>query len=117
MAGLKFEQALKRLEKIVEELEKGDLSLDESLKRYEEGIKLSRFCTKKLEETERKVELLTKNKNGEFEKTPYEEKGFEENVAEKKDDRYKKEPASKSKKLRKKKKKTDEEGFLFEENK
>jgi len=102
MAGLKFEQALKRLEEIVEELEKGNLSLDESLKRYEEGIKLSRFCTKKLEETERKVELLTKNKNGEFEKIPYEEKG---------------EPAVKSRKSRKKKKKADEEGFLFEEDK
>ncbi|MBL7170505.1 MAG: exodeoxyribonuclease VII small subunit [Candidatus Omnitrophica bacterium] len=102
MAGLKFEQALKRLEEIVEELEKGNLSLDESLKRYEEGIKLSRFCTKKLEETERKVELLTKNEKGEFEKTPYEEKG---------------EPAAKSRKSRKKKKKADDEGFLFEEDK
>jgi len=116
MAGLKFEQALKRLEKIVEELEKGDLSLDESLKRYEEGIKLSRFCTKKLEETERKVELLTKNEKGEFEKTPYEEKGFEENVTEK-ETPYEKGTAAKSRKSRKKKKKTDEEGFLFEEDK
>ncbi len=74
MAGLKFEQALKRLEKIVEDLEKGDLSLDESLKRYEEGIKLSRFCTNKLEEAEKKVEILAKNKDGGFEKIPYEER-------------------------------------------
>ena len=79
MAVLKFEQALKRLEKIVEELEKGDLSLDESLKRYEEGNKLSRFCTQKLEETERKVELLTKNEKGELTKIPYEEDASEKN--------------------------------------
>ncbi len=110
MAGLKFEQALKRLEEIVEELEKGDLSLDESLKRYEEGIKLSRFCTKKLEETERKVELLTKNEKGEFEKTPYEEKDEPAH-------RMSQGPAAKSRKLRKKKKKADDEGFLFEEDK
>ena len=77
MAVLKFEQALKRLEKIVEELEKGDLSLDESLKRYEEGIKLSRFCTQKLEETERKVEILTKDEKGELTKIPYEEETSE----------------------------------------
>lgn len=73
MAGLKFEQALKRLGVIVEELEKGELSLDESLKRYEEGIRLSRFCTQKLEETQRKVEILTKNEKGELEKITYEE--------------------------------------------
>lgn len=78
MAGLKFEEALKRLEKIVEDLEEGNLSLDESLKRYEEGIKLSRFCTNKLEEVERKIEVLTKDKDGGFRKVPYEEKASEE---------------------------------------
>lgn len=107
MAGLKFEQALKRLEEIVEELEKGDLSLDDSLKRYEEGIKLSRFCAKKLEETERKVEILAKNEKGEFEKTPYEENPLQENAAEKESSYENDEPA-KPGKSKKKKKKSDE---------
>jgi len=55
-----FEDALKRLEEIVEKLEEGDLSLDESLKLFEEGIEISRFCTKKLSEAEKKVEKLVK---------------------------------------------------------
>lgn len=62
---LSFEDALKKLESIVGTLEKGQLSLDESLKRFEEGIRLSRLCNKKLMETEQKVEKLIK-KNGEF---------------------------------------------------
>ncbi len=53
-----FEESLKRLEEITEKLEKGELSLDESLKIFEEGIKLSRFCQKKLTEAEQKVEIL-----------------------------------------------------------
>lgn len=110
MAGLKFEQALKRLEKIVEELEKGDLSLEESLKRYEEGIRLSRFCTNKLEEAERKVELLTKNKDGEFEKIPYEEKSIEENAGEEKAS------YESGARFKKRKKKSDEGTSLFEED-
>ena len=55
-----FEQALKRLEEIVQKLEGGDLSLDESLSLFEEGISLSRFCTKKLAQAEKKVEKLLK---------------------------------------------------------
>lgn len=55
-----FEQALKRLEEIVQKLEGGDLSLDESLSLFEEGINLSRFCTKKLAQAEKKVEKLLK---------------------------------------------------------
>ncbi len=64
MAGVKFEQAMARLEVIVGELEKGDLSLDESLKIFEEGIRLSKSCLKVLEEAERKVEVLVQDKNG-----------------------------------------------------
>ena len=56
MAGVKFEQAMTRLEAIVGELENGDLPLDESLKIFEEGIRLSKNCLKVLEEAERKVE-------------------------------------------------------------
>lgn len=64
MAGVRFEQAMARLEAIVGELEKGDLPLDESLKIFEEGIRLSKNCLKVLEEAERKVEILVQDKNG-----------------------------------------------------
>jgi exodeoxyribonuclease VII small subunit len=64
VAGVKFEQAMARLEAIVGELEKGDLPLDESLKIFEEGIRLSKSCLKVLEEAERKVEVLVQEKNG-----------------------------------------------------
>lgn len=64
MAEKKFEAALVRLEEIVQELEKGDLPLEQSLKLFEEGIKLSRICNSRLEEAERKVEILVKDKNG-----------------------------------------------------
>jgi exodeoxyribonuclease VII small subunit len=64
VAGVKFEQAMARLEAIVGELEKGDLPLDESLKIFEEGIRLSKNCLKVLEEAEKKVEVLVQDKNG-----------------------------------------------------
>lgn len=64
MAGVKFEQAMARLEAIVGELEKGDLPLDESLKIFEEGIRLSKNCLKVLEDAERKIEVLVQDKNG-----------------------------------------------------
>jgi exodeoxyribonuclease VII small subunit len=78
MAEIKFEEALKKLEKIVEDLEKGDLSLDEALKKYQEGIELSRNCAQKLESAKKKVELLGKNKKGEFELKPLNEGKLEE---------------------------------------
>jgi exodeoxyribonuclease VII small subunit len=55
---MKFEEALKKLEKSVEQLESGDLSLEKALEVFENGIKMSRVCSKKLEEAEQKVELL-----------------------------------------------------------
>lgn len=58
MAALKFEEALGRLETLVQTLERGDLSLDESLKAFEEGVKLSKNCLKLLDEAERRVEVL-----------------------------------------------------------
>jgi exodeoxyribonuclease VII small subunit len=60
-----FETALKRLEEIVQALEKGELALDESLRLYEEGIELSRLCHAKLEEAEVKIALLLKDARGE----------------------------------------------------
>jgi exodeoxyribonuclease VII small subunit len=58
MAVLKFEDALGRLETIVQSLERGDLSLDESLKAFEEGVKLSKNCLKLLDDAERRVDIL-----------------------------------------------------------
>ncbi len=60
----RFEDALSKLEKIVSKLEEGDVSLEESLKLFEEGIRWSRFCTQKLEEAEKKVEILLRDKEG-----------------------------------------------------
>ena len=79
MAEMKFEDAIEKLEKIVAELEEGGLPLEKSLKKFEEGIKLSRFCSNKLKEAERKIELLTKNADGELETEPFDaEEGKEE---------------------------------------
>ena len=64
MSDIKFEKAMTRLESIVEELERGDLNIDKSLAIFEEGIKMSRICSKKLNEAEATIEKLTKDKNG-----------------------------------------------------
>ena len=61
-----FEAALKQLEEIVQRLERGELPLEESLKLYEEGIRLSRLCHAKLEEAEGKIELLLKDARGDL---------------------------------------------------
>ncbi|MGD0336407.1 MAG: exodeoxyribonuclease VII small subunit [Candidatus Omnitrophota bacterium] len=73
MAEIKFEEALKKLEKIIEELENGELSLDEALKKYQEGIELSRTCNQRLESAKKKIDILVKNKKGEFELKPFDE--------------------------------------------
>ncbi|MDD5156153.1 MAG: exodeoxyribonuclease VII small subunit [Candidatus Omnitrophica bacterium] len=78
MAELKFEEALKKLEKIVEDLEKGDLSLDDALKKYQEGIELSRLCSQRLENAKKKIDVLVKNKKGEFELKSLDETKIEE---------------------------------------
>ncbi len=68
-----FESSLKELEEIVEQLEAGDLPLEHSLELFEQGVKLSRNCQKRLDEAERKVELLLKNNDGAFSKIALEE--------------------------------------------
>lgn len=68
-----FESSLKELEQIVEQLETGDLPLEHSLELFEQGVKLSRDCQKRLDEAERKVELLLKNDDGAFSKIPLDE--------------------------------------------
>lgn len=60
MAKDKFEEALGRLEAIVRRMETGDMGLEESLKAFEEGIKLARVCSRKLDEAERRVDMLLK---------------------------------------------------------
>ena len=71
MAERKFEKDLETLEKIVESLEDGELSLDESLKRFEEGVKLANRCDKALAAAEKRIEILTKNAEGELEAQPF----------------------------------------------
>ena len=67
----KFEDALNKLERTVSKLEEGDIPLEESLKLFEEGIRLSRFCNQKLDEAEKKVEILLKGKNGMMKAHPF----------------------------------------------
>lgn len=78
MPEIKFEEAIKKLEKLVEDLEKGDLSLDEALKKYQEGIELAHLCAQRLESAKRKIDVLVKNKKGEFELKPLEDAKIEE---------------------------------------
>ncbi len=73
MKELSFEQALQRLEKIAEDLESEDVSLDMSLKHYEEGMKLIAVCNKKLEEAKKKVDLLLKKEGTGFELKEFDE--------------------------------------------
>lgn len=87
MAEMKFEDAMEKLEKIVAELEEGGLPLEKSLKKFEEGIKLSRFCSKKLKEAERKIELLTKTAEGELETEPFETEDIKEEQDTERDDK------------------------------
>jgi len=72
MAEEKFEKALSRLEGIVSKLEGGELDLEESLKLFEEGIRLSHFCTQKLDEAEKKVEILLRDREGVLKSHPFE---------------------------------------------
>ena len=67
-----FEEALKELEGIVKKLESGEAKLEESLGLFERGVKLSRFCSQKLEEAEKKIEMLVKDSRGEYQAVPFE---------------------------------------------
>lgn len=67
-----FEKSLERLETVVAEMEGGNLSLEDMIKRFEEGQKLIGFCSKKLDEVERKIEVLVKKDNGEVDAEPFE---------------------------------------------
>ena len=78
----KFEEALEELEKVVERLESGELSLEDSLAAFEEGVNLVKYCNQKLTEVERKIELLVKDKEGKLQLKPLTHVGDEEPGAE-----------------------------------
>lgn len=71
---MSFEKAVSRLEKIVSDMESGNADLDAMVKYFEEGQKLVQFCTAKLSEIERKVELITKGENGKVKTEAFGEK-------------------------------------------
>jgi exodeoxyribonuclease VII small subunit len=75
MAVDKFETALNKLEEVVKKLEGGELSLEDSLKAFEEGVKQAAFCTGKLNEAEKRVELLLKQKDGGFTREEFRPEG------------------------------------------
>ena len=66
-----FEENMQELEKIVQELEKGDLNLDDSIKKFEEGMNLSKSINDYLEEAEKKITILVKGKDGELEEQEF----------------------------------------------
>ncbi len=66
-----FEESLKKLEIIVEQMEKGELGLEESLKLFEEGVNLSTACKKELDEAEGKVQILIKQRDGSLSAEPF----------------------------------------------
>ncbi len=68
-----FEQALERLEGVVGRLEDGDIPLEEALKLFEEGVRLSRLCAKKLDEAEKRVELLSRDGEGKLVTRPFDQ--------------------------------------------
>src|SRR5438128_12126665 len=76
--GPSFEQAIQRLEKIVADMESAELPLEDVLKKYEEGTRLVRFCSQKLDEAEKKIELLTKKADSSVELKPFEAVEVEE---------------------------------------
>ncbi|MBU0735164.1 MAG: exodeoxyribonuclease VII small subunit [Pseudomonadota bacterium] len=75
MAEKKFEDAMQRLEEIVKSLEGGDLPLGDSLKVFEEGMDLAKFCSKELEAAEKKVTLLVRESGGKLSEAPFESDG------------------------------------------
>ena len=72
MAKDSFEKDIQRLEDIVAKMEEGDIPLDESMKLFEEGVKLSRLCSERLDKAEKKVEIITADKNGNISARPFE---------------------------------------------
>ena len=68
-----FESALEQLEQIVRDIESGQMTLDSAIEKFEEGVKLSRFCSEKLDQAEKKIEVLSKQENGRVETIPFDD--------------------------------------------
>ncbi len=64
MAKKTFEMAMKQLEQIVQDLESGDMPLEKAIKKFEEGIKVSKYCSEKLDESEKRITLLMRDSDG-----------------------------------------------------
>ena len=71
MAKKTFEQAMKQLEQIVQDLDSGDMPLEKAIKTFEEGIQLSKFCSEKLDETEKRITILMQRDNGKVSEAPF----------------------------------------------
>jgi exodeoxyribonuclease VII small subunit len=69
-----FEESLKQLEKIVDQLERGDLPLEESIRLFEEGVRLSTACKQELDTAEGKVQILMKERDGSMRAEPFPQK-------------------------------------------
>lgn len=72
MAKQTFEESLEKLEQITREMETGELSLEASLKKFDEGIRLADFCSKKLDEAQKRIDILI-NKDGALQAEPFDE--------------------------------------------
>lgn len=68
---ISFEKSISELEDIVMKLENGDLSLEESIKYFQKGVELSKQCSERLDEVEKKISILIKNDDGNFEEKPF----------------------------------------------
>lgn len=79
MSKKNFEQAMKELEKIVEELESGELPLEKALKKFEEGMALSGFCSKMLDETDARITMLVSSPDGTLEKQAFTDEALDSN--------------------------------------
>ena len=77
----KFEDSMTRLEEIVNQMESGDLPLEDTLRLFKEGMKLSEYCSAALGEAQRKVEVLIKKTNGTYERKPLDQDGAGEESA------------------------------------
>ena len=71
-----YEEAMESLETIVEALERGELSLDESLSMFQKGIELSKYCSKRLDEIEKKITILLEDEKGEIKEEVFETDSF-----------------------------------------
>jgi exodeoxyribonuclease VII small subunit len=80
MAKKSFEQAMKQLEQIVQDLESSDMPLEKAIKKFEEGIQLSKFCTEKLDESEKRITILIQDAAGNIAEVPFDNQKLNTNL-------------------------------------